>query len=274
MGWKAAQQQKPKPVVSQSFQAPIKPQLMASSLQDCDPFDFNPIPLKFNEDDDLHPFPAHFGSSSSKNGLGPLDVSTNTHVSRAPDQVQVSFNMVVNTPQGFRKETAVNTVTNIQIGTGTGTMIDERNKSFNDSFSNPYTDAFPGSNFQLTTDTPNGFIQISTQSNTQGADAIESGGLSASHKGQMNDFQTGFFGGFDDFGMGITDAACSDAVNNEYQGNIKSNTMNVQAWSGSVKSSTGAGADGQNDGLELNKSKMGNSVPCAASLVGSLFDDW
>lgn len=89
---------------------------------------------------------------------------------------------------------------------------------------------------------------------------------------QMNEFQNAFFGGSDDGAMGLPDAAGS-VMANGYQGNIQISALNAQTGRSSFSDTTG-NARVQNNGLDMNKNKVGNAVPCAASLVGSLFDDW
>lgn len=252
----------PQAAMSQSFQEPIKSQTMAKSDPDFDHLDFTPLPFHFNNSENQDGFSSKFNSMTN-------------HMQNPTDQVQVSVNMVVNTSPGFQKDSSVNTVTNIQIGTGSGTMLDDRNKSLNYSFSKPHSDAFSTSNFQLTTDTPNSFIQISTQSNTQGSDSmmygLSSGTILAGNGNKgiprpMNDFQTAFFGGTDD----SVDTA---RFNNGFQGSANMTTTNARAWSDNVGSAIGNKVRNQSDGLPLNKNKVGDAVPCAASLL-SCFDEW
>ena len=256
----------PPATMSQNFQEPIASQSMAKSDPDFDHLDFTPLPFSFNNNakQDFDPLPCGWSSNGKTNQM-----------QNATDQVQVSVNMVVNTLPGFQKDTSVNTVTNIQIGTGSGNMLDDRNSILNDSFSKPYSDSFSSSNFQLTTDSPNSFIQISTQSNTQGSDSMNYGLPSGTNfannanKGTsrpMNDFQTAFFGGTDD-------SADTTSVSFGFQGSANMTTTNAQAFSDNVGSAMGNNVTNRSDGLQLNKNKVGDAVPCAASLL-SCFDEW
>lgn len=333
-GQKQHRQQRLPRAQRKSFQEPVK---SSSQDLDLDPFDFNPLPFKPSKEplDDFEPIEANLNSNncfiSGKNGV---DVSGNAHFGGSPDQVQVSVNMVVNTtPQCFPQENAVNTVTNIQIGTGT--MNDESQQGNKTSHKG---DGYPGQNFQLTTDTSKGFIQISTQSNSLGIDdcstmsaGFAQGGSFRSQnnvgkmcgQGPCDGFQDGnsfignsgmignnrllmtengtmtgttnmmngsasmltgkmpgsgimITGGLGNVKMGNATVGSGTRMNGNMMGNnIAGQNMNVNV---SVNSSNPAANDSnagvQNTGLRWNKNEVANSVPCAASLVGSLFEDW
>ena len=64
-------------------------------------------------------------------------------------------------------------------------------------------------------------------------------------------------------------------VNNNMMMNTSNNNMSQGRQGGGVaKSNASASADGQKGNPQWNKNEVANSVPCAASLVGSVFDDW
>ena len=265
MGWNSANKQQSQRTLNQDFQNPLSCDTLANSEPDFDPLDFNPIPLNSNNsEEDFDPLPIGFASNTTTN-----------QVQNGTDQVQVSVNMVVN------RDTAVNTVTNIQIGTGAGTVLDERNGFLNDGFSKPSSDVFPSSNFQLTTGAPNGFIHISAHTNSQGVvDSMNSGLPTSSanfsnemgNTGQLNDFQNAFSGGFDSRGDAITVATRNK---NQFQGSMSmnNNTMHCEeAWSDVVGSSP-ASLKNENRVAQANKNKVGDAVPCAASLLSCL-DEW
>jgi hypothetical protein len=241
--------------------------------------DLNPLPFQFN-DEDFDPLPTSFNNGNC------WDMpSNNKQFSGNPEQVQVSVNMVVNTmPQGSSKENAVNTVTNIQIGTINDNSND-RNQC-NDFYASSCTDSFPVPNFQLTTDAPSSFIQISTgdphlQNHGSGLDG---------NPHQMNDFQIGFFGngngndsqnnsmGFNNRSLPENNLMTMEGNNMNMNGNMGSNinmngNMGDMNMNGNMSGNSGNNGNGNND-LRWNKKKVANSVPCAASLVGSVFDDW
>lgn len=260
--------------LTQSYQEPAKTNFQDSD-QDFAPLDFNPLPFKPNNEgydiDDFEPLPTNFNdnfSSGQQNtcSLGPVDVSANAQFGGASDHVQVSVNMVVNTmPQGYPRESAVNTVTNIQIGTGS--FNDDRRTQHDGFFKSAVGDGFQGQNFQLTTDTANGFIQISAQSNP--TDGVSSNTMI----GQGNNYGFNNNAGNDMMGSSGLHMANGGMSSNSNSVNCERRNINLSISNNNV------GASGGNDGaskssLTWKKSEVANSVPCAASLVGSLFDDW
>jgi len=325
-GQKHQRQQRLHRAQRKSFQEPVK---STSQDFDLDPFDFNPLPFKPNKEpvDDFEPIQTDFNNNNSfTSGKKSVDVSSNAQFGGSPDQVQVSVNMVVNTmPQGFPRENGVNTVTNIQIGTGT--MNDERKQP---SIPSHNGDGYPGQNFQLTTDTPNGFIQISAQSNSSGTDdrsMMNPGSAQGGVFGNQNEVGKmlgqgngpGFHNGNSFNGNGgmmgnkgmqmINGKMAGTGSGNMMNGNTNmmngnmagnGNMMNGNMMNGNMMGNNMPGQNmnvnvsvngnpnpnpnnpaannnnggGQNNGLRWNKNEVANSVPCAASLVGSLFDDW
>jgi len=250
------------PVTSQSYGEPMKDHSASKMTDDFGDLDFDPLPL--DKDYDFDPLPADLGMFPAQNA------DTN-------NKVHVSVNMVVNhAPQGFQKDSSVNTVTNIQIGTGSGGCDDRSQNcnSLNDSFSKPFSDAFPASsNFQLS---------VSAQSNHPNCASRANGTQYG-----MNDFQMNFFEGSDEV-VGYHDN--SGFKDNTQQGSTQSMQMNsMQAWQLRKSQNQGNPATSNNQGSmqtmqmnsmnsrdqqkELNKSKVGNSVPCASDLA-DLFDDW
>jgi len=216
---------KPHPQVQGSMQnlqqEPVKQQREFSIGLGTDDFDFNPLPLEFNNDDDFDPLPLPGNNQNQFCNAPP-----------AAEQVQVSVNMVVNTmPQGYSRDNngAVNTVTNIQIGTGT--INDDRNMNkqavMNDN-------SYP---------TNGNFIQISTQSNPSSSTnnlsscmpGNRNSGMSSLSNGnrpqQMNDFQNGFFGGTDDYESDLSGGqqeVVSNPGHNRIGGFVGNNRMSLQ----------------------------------------------
>lgn len=329
-GRKQQRQQRLPLAQRKSFQEPVK---SSSRDLDLDAFDFNPLPFEPIKDpvDDFEPIQTNFNSNNCFiSGKNSVDVSSNAQFGGSPDQVQVSVNMVVNTkPQGFPRENAVNTVTNIQIGTGT--MNDESQQGNTPSHNG---DGYPGQNFQLTTDTSNGFIQISTQSNSLGIDdhsMMSSGSAQGGSigfqsdagkilgQGNCHEFHDGNFisgnsgmignkgielmnekgtmtgaanmmngntnminGNMPERGIMVTGSLGNGKMDNGMKMNenlMGNNTagqkMNVNvSVNASSPAANNSDAGVQNHLLRWNKNEVANSVPCAASLVGSLFDDW
>jgi hypothetical protein len=256
------------------------PEPVKASFNDLEQdIDFNPLPFKPNNNcnndeygfDDFEPLPTSFHdpfpscNNQSMYSRSPVDLSTNAQFGGPAEQVQVSVNMVVNTmPQGYARDNTVNTVTNIQIGTGT--ISDDRKP--NDGFlKSSFGDVFQGSNFQLTTDTTNGFIQISAQSNPKDGSANMVG------PGMMNPGNT--LPSFNNFG-GMGGGGQYVGNGNVSQGATLGNAFERRSINLSINN-VNASRDNSGDqksSLAWNKMEVANSVPDAASLVGSLFDDW
>ena len=215
-GYQQQQKQVPQRAHSHSLASlPTKAAQQQRESQQLDPWvddDFDPLPLKFN-DDDLDPLPAaSFPMKGNNNSYNMGNIAQDIYPNKPqqqqygynPEQLQVSFNMVVNAMphrysigdnmNGMGTSTGVNTVANIQIGTindPTSMMQNNNNNQFSSSNSDYNystssacssinnnscgpTDVLSSSsnngssNFQFSTDvaaTGNGFIQISTQGN-------------------------------------------------------------------------------------------------------------